>query len=235
MKLINKSTQNNSGLTYLIFKNFSPYPHLKSAVFTRLGGYSLSPYKSLNMGLQVGDNYNTVILNRKKAINEIGFTFNRLIAMEQIHSDNIKIVKREDGGRGAYEWENGIKETDGMICCDRGVTLMAVVADCPVTLFYDFHNGVMGIAHCGWRGTVKSIGRKLLQNLRSHYNSRPSDIIAGVSPGIDICCYEVGEDVFSAFQNEYGSEGKKFFEYRNKKKLPEELMIKATDIQKIAF
>jgi YfiH family protein len=204
-------------LTYFTFKHLSAYGHIKNAVFSRSGGYSVYPYHSLNLGVHVNDDVNSVISNREKALSELGFTLNNLVAMEQVHSDNLQVVTYLDGGRGAFTWDDAIEKTDGLICKDKNLVLMAVVADCAVAVFYDPEKEVIGISHCGWRGTVKGLAVKVIKKMEKSFNCNASHIRAGISPCIDLCCYEVGEDVFSDFCNNFGTSGKTFFQERNGK------------------
>ncbi|MEQ8168217.1 MAG: peptidoglycan editing factor PgeF [Candidatus Eremiobacterota bacterium] len=215
MKLSEPVFTSTEPLTYFTFKHFSCYPHVKCAVFPRTGGYSSYPYHSLNVGIHVNDDSNSVIANREKALGELGFTLNNLIAMEQVHSDNLEVVTGADRGRGAFSWDDGIEKTDSLICNDKDLLLMAVVADCAAAVFYDPVKEVLGISHCGWRGTVKKLAVKTIREMGNFFNCHPSDIIVGISPCIDACCYEVSHDVFSEFYNNFGISGKTFFHKKN--------------------
>lgn len=215
MKLSETISTSIEPVTCFTFKHLSCYHHVRCAVFSRAGGYSSHPYHSLNLGVHVNDDSNSVISNREKASRELGFTLNNLIAMEQVHSDNLEVVTEADGGRGAFSWDDAIEKTDGLICNDKNLLLMAVVADCAVAVFYDPAHDVIAVSHCGWRGTVKKLAVKTIREMEKIFNSRPSDIIVGISPCIDSCCYEVGHDVFSEFCNNFGTSGKTFFYREN--------------------
>ncbi len=215
MKLSETVDTTAKSLTYFTFKHLSCYPHVKCAVFSRAGGYSSYPYHSLNLGIHVNDDSDSVIANREKASEKLGFTINNLIAMEQVHSDNLEVVTGADRGRGAFSWEDGIEKTDGLICNDKNLLLMAVVADCAVAVFYDPVKEVIGISHCGWRGTVKKLAVKTIGEMEKNFDCHASDIIVGISPCIDSCCYEVGHDVFMEFCNNFSSSGKTFFYQKN--------------------
>ena len=70
---------------------------------------------------------------------------------------------------------------------------MTVYSDDPV-------KKAIGLAHAGWRGTVLEIAAKTVQRMQELYGSRPRDILAGISPSIGPCCFEVEEDVGGIFE-----------------------------------
>src|SRR5690625_1383592 len=57
----------------------------------------------------------------------------------------------------------------GKNCCtnQRGLLCTAVFADCVPLLFFDPVTSYIGIAHAGWRGTVKGIGRQMVKIMLS--------------------------------------------------------------------
>jgi hypothetical protein len=93
---------------------------------------------------------------------------------------------------------------------------MVRVADCIPVLFFDPVQKVIGIAHAGWRGTVKEIAAKTAEVIVSRYNSDPARILVGIGPGIGPCCYEVDERVSSLFTKGFSS-GEQLITERNGK------------------
>lgn len=210
-----KVEKNN--LLYFQFEKFLSNPSIVSAFFSRFGGVSKFPFEGLNLGLHVKDNGEDVLQNRKLVLKELGFTSSMLISMEQIHSDNLSGVSLLHKGRGAYSWDDAIPATDGMVSRDKGILLMALVADCSVVVFYDPLNEAIGIGHCGWRGTVKKLSVKIINEMSMRFGSRPSDLLAGISPCIGPCCCEVGMEVKEMFLNSFGNVSESFFELSNGK------------------
>ena len=47
-----------------------------------------------------------------------------------------------------------------------------------------------------------------------HFGSRPPDLKAAIGPGIQGCCYEVGEEVRSEFESQFTYAGKLFREVK---------------------
>ena len=58
--------------------------------------------------------------------------------------------------------------------------------------------------HAGWRGTVKRIVEKGVGEMRKHFKSDPRNLVAAIGPGVQGCCYEVGEEVRTKFEMQFG-------------------------------
>ncbi|HSD09680.1 MAG TPA: polyphenol oxidase family protein [Candidatus Binatia bacterium] len=97
-------------------------------------------------------------------------------------------------------------EGDGLVT-DRPATLVGVwTADCvPVHLIVP-GSRIAAALHCGWRGGAAGMIPAALELLERRWNVRPREIEAALGPAIDDCCYEVGEEVRSAFMARAGSE-----------------------------
>ncbi len=88
-------------------------------------------------------------------------------------------------------------KADALVTDSRRLWIGVLTADClPVFLVGD---GVVGIVHAGWRGTLKGITYSTVK-----YISRFSRVRKAIL-GVSICgkCYEVGKDVKSLFKAEY--------------------------------
>ena len=72
-----------------------------------------------------------------------------------------------------------------------GIGLAILSADCFPVVIADASGGVVGIAHCGWRGAVSGV----LKSLVVAMHCRSARLNAWMGPGICKQCYEVGPDV----------------------------------------
>jgi polyphenol oxidase len=61
----------------------------------------------------------------------------------------------------------------------------------------------VGVFHAGWRGTVQRIVEKGVGEMFRCFGTRPRDIKAAIGPGIQGCCYEVGEEVRIKFESQF--------------------------------
>lgn len=167
---------------------------------TRLGGVSKGYFSSMNLSFQRGDREEDVRENYKRIGEAIGFSPENLVFSDQIHEDTIYSVTKDDCGKG-YTKEL-LKGNDGLVTNERQVPLVTFYADCVPIFFYDPVKKVIGMAHSGWRGTVKRIGCKMLSKMQTEYGSKVEDILVVIAPSICKDCYEISEDVANEFKKE---------------------------------
>jgi len=179
------------------------------AFSTREGGVSsLEHTKSLNLAFGRGDSDKVVLKNLEIFAEAVGIDPHGIISVPQIHSDIIYKVGRADAGEGYYKRAN-IREGDGYITDEKGITLGVKAADCVPILFEAEKGGkvvAVGAVHAGWRGSVAGIAAKCVRMLCEEYGVAPKDIRAVIGPCIHKCCYEVGQDLREAVENRLGSE-----------------------------
>ncbi len=132
--------------------------------------------------------------NRELFLKKLGHRSWPLITLRQIHSDLIHRV-------------TGLPEQplvgDGMITDIPELLLAVQTADCLPVIVVDRKRRAVGVFHAGWRGTVKRIVEKGVGEMRRHFGSNPRDLLAAVGPGIQKCCYEVGEEVRNRFESQF--------------------------------
>ncbi|MCG0276973.1 MAG: peptidoglycan editing factor PgeF [Thermanaeromonas sp.] len=173
-----------------------------TAIFsTRQGGQSEGPYKSLNLGFHVGDDYAKVLANRRLLAEVSGLPLEKWVAGEQVHGAKVAVVDSGQAGSGAEDPGTSLKGVDGLITADKGVVLAAFFADCVPVYLLDVKRQVIGLVHAGWRGTVKRIAARAVELMNEVFGSRGRDCWAVVGPSIGPCCYEVGPEVEESFKS----------------------------------
>ena len=182
------------------FESLARYRNITHFVTTRIGGVSLPPYDSLNLGFGTRDNPEHVLENRKRLADSINVPLGSFVVAKQVHGDRIAVVTESDKGHGASNYETALDATDALITDIPGICLMVLLADCTPVLLYDPVKRVAAAVHAGWQSTAKQIGRKTVEVMRHSYGCRPEDIVAGIGPSIGACCYEVGHEVISQFE-----------------------------------
>ena len=80
---------------------------------------------------------------------------------------------------------------------------MLFFADCTPILLADPVNKAVGLAHGGWKGTVKSIAAKTVAAMAKEFGSNPAHMLAAIGPSIGSCCYQVGEGVAHQFREAF--------------------------------
>jgi len=127
-----------------------------------------------------------------------------------IHPDEIYSGKQCHGNDVAYA--NGVsgeefvfgrqfKDTDGLITDKEDVALLIKFADCTPIILFDPETKVHASVHSGWRGTVKQISVRAINKMIHDFDAKKENIIAFVGPSIDIDNYEVGPEVYDAFED----------------------------------
>jgi hypothetical protein len=89
-----------------------------------------------------------------------------------------------------------------------GAVVAVRTADCIPVLLVDTRLRAVAAVHAGWRGTVQRISALTVGAMTSRFGSRPRDLAAAIGPGIEPCCYEVGEEVAVQFPERTNFEGR---------------------------
>lgn len=180
---------------------------LLQAIFTRQGGVSRAPYRSLNLGQSVGDDPAAVEANLHRVYDLLGISRQAVTYCHLTHSATVFPVSGRERGRMAGYG-------DGLVTDQPGLILTMNFGDCVPLLFHDPVRKVVGLAHAGWRGTVQNVAGAMVRTMVSHFHCRPRDIIALIGPSIGPCCYEVGPDVRQAAAAAF-SDSETLFSNRN--------------------
>ncbi len=145
--------------------------------------------QSKNLAFHVGGIQDDVVQNHQRLAQELGYDYTKLVHMQQIHSNDVKVVSHHDN------FENPPK-CDAIVTNKRGIPLMVMVADCAPLLFYDTEKKTIGVAHAGRAGAFSNIVKNVIKVFQDDFDANPSDIIVSVGPSIGVCCYEVGEEIY---------------------------------------
>ena len=186
-------------LAYYQFDRLRPHREVIHGVFTRLGGRSAPPWDSLNTGHGVGDDLTAVDANHELICEALGLKVEHLVSPHQVHGAHVASVGVRDRGRV-------IEATDALITDQPGVALMLRFADCVPLWFYDPRRGAIGLAHAGWRGTVRRVAAATVRQMGAAFGCLAADLIVGIGPAIGPCCYEVGSDVTDAVRHSFGEQ-----------------------------
>lgn len=98
------------------------------------------------------------------------------------HTDRIVEVESVDKGDGMFGFSLDA-ERDGLITRSVGVGLFMVSADCPIAIFYDPIQRVLGMAHFSWVTTDKRLPEKMVNRL-AELRCEPANMQVFIGPGI---------------------------------------------------
>lgn len=158
---------------------------------TRSGGVSRSPFDSLNISYNVGDKESCVIENRKVILNILGIDYRCAVSAQQVHKDKITVVKKEDKGKGAFKYSNGIAESDALITNISGIPLLMCYADCVPIFILDPIKKAIALIHSGRRGTELELTLKTLFKMKKIFGTNSHSCLAAIFPSIGPCCYHI--------------------------------------------
>ena len=189
-------SQETAGLRYFQFESLLS-ANLTQAVFSRKGGVSPIPWCSLNLGSTVGDEPVRVSENKSKLLAAIGYSPNQLAQIHQVHSAHVHIVNKPVGKNSV------LAQGDAMISNTPGLLMLMRFADCVPILFFDPVKNAAGIAHAGWKGTVKEVVSEVVDKLKNQFGTNPADLITGIGPSIGPDHYEIGDEVIKEVKNTF--------------------------------
>lgn len=132
-------------------------------------------------------------------LSESGISPMQLYHGEQVHGKNVEIVgdtKQEQLFAGFPIYH----QTDGFLTNREGTALLIRMADCTPIVIYDVGKHVLGVVHSGWRGTVQKISIVALNKMQQLFGTKVEDVVIYVGPSIDQAHYEVGKEVYEAFE-----------------------------------
>ena len=171
---------------------FNRFPEITFGFSTKIGLGRKAPY-FFNMSYSVGDETEKVNENRKQFFLQLGLNADEIAYQMQVHNDKITNVNN-CGNCG---------ESDAMITTKQNLGLAISTADCCAIFIYDPVQKLIAGVHSGWRGTSKKILQKILNELKTNFNSEPQNLVCYLSPSISQVNYRVGEEVAEKFDSKY--------------------------------
>jgi len=145
--------------------------------------------------------------NTQKLFEQQNIPESHIARFKQIHSDTLVCVS------GLSQVQTLLKqpllEADGWIISGTQIGAAILTADCVPLIIWDESAQVMGLSHCGWRGVAAELPAKTARQMRSC--GAQGKLSAWVGPHIQVCCFEVQDDVANQFPNAVQVRGNKKF------------------------
>lgn len=152
------------------------------------------PYGGFNVCHYTGADLGHVMMCRRELADYVGVDIDRLVIPRQTHSVNVAVIEDAIPSLG---------EIDALVTCRNDVALVVNTADCLPVVFNDNAHGVIGIAHCGWRGLYGGIIASTIEAMNG-IGASVADIRAAIGPCICGACYEVDEAFAQRFVARFG-------------------------------
>ena len=167
---------------------------------TRKGGVSEGNYGEFNINEYCGDELENVAENRKRLADALGIAVDHIILPHQVHGVEVRQIGPEYFSMPENHRKMALEGVDAVMTDLTGVCVGVSTADCiPVLLYDEAHHAVAAI-HAGWRGTQARIVLKAVQEMSFAYHTDPKKLKAVIGPGISLGPFEVGDEVYEAFQ-----------------------------------
>ncbi len=163
---------------------------------TRLGGVSDFPENSLNLAGYDEDSAENIAENRRRFLRLFEGNF-QLASCWQIHSADVRTIETNE------DVQDGNCKMDALVSDLPNVLLGVKTADCVPVLLGDTKTKAFAAVHAGWRGTVGAIVLKAIEKMRENFGTNAEDLICAIGPAASGKNYEVGEDVISAFAENF--------------------------------
>jgi YfiH family protein len=194
-----------SKVPYIVFPALEKIDFIRHGFSTKFGGVSEGHLASMNLGWERDDLRENVVKNHEIIAEAIGFDANNIVTSHQTHTTNVRLVTKEDCGKGIYQ-ERDYENVDGLITGDKNVVLATYFADCVPLFMVDRKNKAIGLSHSGWKGTVGKIGKITIEKMGECFGTKPEDVVACIGPSICRQCYEISRDVAEQFMNAFPSD-----------------------------
>lgn len=165
-----------------IVPNWPAPANVKALQTTRLGGASISPYASLNLGTHVGDDAIAVSKNRQ--------LLSQYLPSEPVWVNQVHGVKVIDAAQSTC-----MQNADAAFTTQAKVVCVTITADCLPVLLCDRAGTVVAAVHAGWRGLCDGA----IEAAVSKLPVEKSEILAWLGPAIGPDAFEVGAEVRQQF------------------------------------
>jgi hypothetical protein len=159
----------------------------------RSGGVSEGAHASLNFGHSTGDDPKKVQQNLELFLAWLP-TPKPLFSIHQVHGTEVVNVDENLSPAAA-------RETQADALVSQGIGALGIrTADCVPVLFFEHTTQVYAAAHAGWRGVLGGVACHVVAQLAREPRTS-ANVIAAIGPCIEVCCFEVGEEVALEFEN----------------------------------
>jgi YfiH family protein len=182
---------------------FPGLPHIRCAFGTRMGGNSTGPFAGNNISLEVGDDQETVLGNRRNLRDVLGFS--RWCELKQIHGCDLVCDPQKDALQGTEH------PGDGLATRESGVGLVIKTADCQPILLAHTSGKYVAAIHCGWKGNRQNFPCRAVTALCETYGIEPGEILAVRGPSLSPAASE-----FKNFEMEWGEDFAGYFDPETK-------------------
>ena len=177
----------------LVYGILKPYTNIFGFSTTRHGGVGEGMYATFNCTHYCGDNPEHVKANLETLSVLLPKRPRVMVIPRQTHTTNVRVIT-------SVPKVEELQDVDAVVTHLKEFCLCVSTADCVPILLYDKEKQVIAAIHAGWRGTVGHIVEKTIEVMKSQYGSEGKDMVACIGPSISLESFEVGDEVYAAFE-----------------------------------
>jgi YfiH family protein len=171
------------------------------AFATRIGGVSVAPFDSMNLGVAQApgeaDPDANIAENAARLMRAIGAGDRRMVRVRQVHGAEVHAC------RGDESFGATVAEADAVVSAHRACAPCVRTADCVPVLLACTRTGAAAAVHAGWRGIVAGVVARAASSL-AEAAGRGDGLVAAIGPCAGRDRYEVGPEVASQFASAVG-------------------------------
>ena len=169
-------------LLNMITPNWPAPSHVKSLQTTRVGGFSIAPFNSLNLAMHVQDSPLAVAKNRQQLA---AYLPSEPVWVNQVHG-----VEAIDAAQSTC-----LQNADASFTTQKNVVCVTMTADCLPILLCDVSGTAVAAVHAGWRGLCDGVIEETVRKIPV----QPNVLMAWLGPAIGPNAFEVGGEVRQQF------------------------------------
>lgn len=156
--------------------------NVKAIQTTRNGGFSTSPYFSLNLGAHVQDDALAVAKNRQ--------LLSQYLPSEPVWLNQVHGIEVLDAATSLCA-----QDADASFSKNKHVVCVTMTADCLPVLLCNKQGTAVAAIHAGWRSLCDGVIEATIKSL----GLQSEDLMAWLGPAIGPKAFEVGSEVRAAF------------------------------------
>lgn len=130
------------------------------------------------------------IAHRKAFWEKQGLAGRQVAVADAVHGTRVAVVDRHAPSL--------VPTTDALITKTPDIVLALTGADCFPVYFEEKTAGIVGLAHCGWRGIIGGIVAETIAAIENA-GGKKENIIITIGPGICAKHFEIKEDTLPSF------------------------------------
>lgn len=147
--------------------------------------HGFSDIKEGNMSFD-WEEKNSVMKNRAAFLSQLGVSPDDCVVTKtrMSHGTDIEIVNSSLKGKGVKPSVSKDADVDAMMTNEKNLFLAILTADCLPVIIYDPIRSAIALVHLSRINTPKNFARRVIDKMKTEYNSIPENMIVGIGPYI---------------------------------------------------